>query len=218
MASNKKPKKKYTPKPVYYPNLVIGIHAFTNFEEALDKFLATGEVQTDEIGNFIYVDNGGVTQSFRDALMVYTSLIHIYGTRVGKVFDYKPLTILQNRMFERRGFDEEEFIKAKECLKLCREIVSKIPGNELRNIMLSTRTLLNIERSVKSDLKTPELLLSYLKVKAGDLSYEEVIEKDKNYQQLCIDNPEDTRLKELRDFYMEFVSAYRFSLRSQQLD
>lgn len=217
MAAKKKPKKKYVPRPVYYPGLIVQIHAFENFENALNMFLETEEVETDSTGLFIYYDNAGIKQSFESSLRVYITLANIYGERNNLQFNLHPLTILQNRMFERRGFDEEEIEEAKKALDICKQIICKIPAREIRNILDSVKAKVNIDRVVVGDLKNPEILLSSCKFNYGDLSYEEVINKDEEFQKLYSENPNDERIKYLRDVYMKFLSAYRFTRRNECL-
>ena len=94
MAKAKK-KKKYIPKPVYYPNLVIGIHVFTPFEKALDALIETEEVHTDENGTYIYYDGIKAAQSFEAGLKVYKNFVDLYGKRSGVVIDTAPLEVLR---------------------------------------------------------------------------------------------------------------------------
>jgi len=209
--ATKRAKKKYVPRPVYYPGMIIQIHAFSEFERALDNFLATGQVDTDHEGTFIFKNNAGIVQAYDCALYIYIRLATIYGQRNNKVYNLKPLSILQNRMYERRGFDEEEIEAAKKCLDVCRQILCKIPAPEVRDILTSIKTSLRLEEIIEADLKNPQLLIEKFKARFGDLTEEEVIEKDKHYQELAIEFPDDERIKFLQKEYSKFVAAYRFN-------
>lgn len=149
MAKAKK-KKKYVPKPVYYPNLVISIHVFTPFEKALDALIETEEVHTDENGTYIYYDGGKIAQSFEAGLKVYKNFVDLYCKRSGAVIDTAPLEVLRQAMIRKEGFDEDEILQARECIQGCKELISKIPAKLSRELLGIVRVLFERER-----LETP---------------------------------------------------------------
>lgn len=208
--ANKRPKKKYVPKPVYYPGLVIHINSFKEFEKALNNFLDKQETEIDSEGTFVFKNSAGVVQAFDCAIYVYLNLTRIYASRSGKVFNLKPLAILQNRMYERRGFDEEEILEAKEALNICSDIVKKIPAPEVRDILAIIKGNIAFYSNYKPTLNDPASAVNYYSYKLGDLSESEVWEKNLMYQQLALENPEDKFILSLRDDYAKFSSAHRF--------
>lgn len=208
--NTKKRDKKYVPRPVYYPGVIIQIHSFSEFEKALDNFLDKEEVDVDHEGTFTYKNSAGVVQSFEMTLHVYTLLAYIYGTRHNVSYDLQPLAILQNRMYERRGFDEEEILAARKCLGICRQILGKANPKEVRDILLTIKTSLAIEAITEADVKSPDIMLAKMIVKFGNIGYDVVQERNKEYQELAEEYPDDERIKQLRDEYAKFASAYRF--------
>lgn len=209
----KKRDKKYVPRPTYYPGLIIQMHAFDEFEKALANFLNNQEVETDHEGTFIYKNAGGVVQSFASTLFVYTRLAHIYGVRTGKGYNLRPLAILQNRMHERRGFDEEEIEEAVKCLNLCREIIKKIPQKERIEICEGLRLTMAMERKIEPTITEPDAMISKMISIFGDIGEELVVERAKEYLELAEESPDDERIKLLRDEYSKFATAYRFKKR-----
>lgn len=210
MGKSNKPKKKYTPKPIRYPSLVTQINSFYPFEQALDRLLNTGEIETDSVGLYIFKDGSGVNQSFVSSLKVYIEVIEIYCNRHNLTFNTKPLHVLQNRMFEARGFDEEEIIEARKALDICKQIICKINPKVLMDILNSVRISMKMEKVTEGSLKNPEVLLAKLKHRVGDLTYDEVLDKSKEYQELYEAHPEDEHIKKIRDVYLEYQAAYRF--------
>ena len=210
MANNKKPKKKYVPRDIRYPSLVTQMNSFLPFEKALDRLLETGEVEVDGEGMFIFKDGAGNNQSFVSSLKVYIEIISIYCNKNNVTYNTYPLQILQNRMFEAMGFDEEEIEEAKKCLIVCKDIIKKIKPALLLNILDTVRISMAQEKASERSLKDPEMYLYALKHKAGELTYEDVCSRYKQYQELTLENPNDSHILKLRDFYVEFYSAYNF--------
>lgn len=210
MASNKKPKKKYVPRDIRYPSLVTQMNSFLPFEKAMDRLVETGEVEVDQEGMFIFKDGAGNNQSFVSSLKVYIEIISIFCNKNNIEYDVYPLHLLQNSMFEAMGFDEEEIDKARECLAVCKDIIKKIKPALLLNILDTVRISMAQEAATERTLKDPEMYLYALKHKAGELTYEDVVLRYKKYQDLALENPTDTHILKLRDFYVEFYSAYNF--------
>ena len=210
MAKDKKRDKKYVPRPVYYPGVIIQMHSFSEFEKALDDFLVNERVDVDEEGTFTYKNSAGIVQSFEMTLHIYTLLAYIYGTRHNVGYNLQPLAILQNRMYERRGFEEEEILAARNCLSICRQILGKANPKEVRDIILTIKTSLAMEAVTDADVKNHEVMLAKMIVKFGNIGYDVVMERNKEYQELVLEYPDDKRIKMLRDEYSKFASAYRF--------
>ena len=210
MAKTKKPKKKYVPRQIRYPSLVTQMNSFGPFEKALDELLETGTATVDESGLLVFKDGAGQNQSFVSTLKIYIDIITIYCARNNIQYDIKPLTILQNRMFEALGFDEEEIDEARKCLALCKEIIVKIKPTTLLDILDTVRIGLNFETATTISLKDPQMAIFSFKYKAGDLSYDDVLERNKKFQNLAIEYPDNEHYCKLRDFYMEFLAAYNF--------
>ena len=215
MASNKKPKKKYVPRDIRYPSLVTQINSFGPFEQALDKLLETGEAQVDKSGLLIYQNAQGEDQSFVSTLKLYLEIITVYCARNNITYYFNPMITLQNRMFESLGFDEEEFDAAKPSIAHAKQIIMKIKPAELFSILNTVRIGLNIEKNTEVSLKDPEMALYSHKYKAGDLTYEQVLEKNKQFQERALEVPNDEHIIKLRDFYTEFLAAYNFYRRNQ---
>lgn len=210
MAKSSKQKKKYVPKPIRYPSLVTQINSLLPFEQALDRLIEKGEIETDNTGMLIFKDGAGNNQSFVSSLKVYIEVIEIYCNRHKLTFNTKPLHVLQNRMFEARGFDEEEIIEARKTLDICKQIICKINPKDLMDILNSVRISMKMEKVTEGSLKNPEVLLAKLKHRVGDLTYSEVLDKSKEYQELYDAHPEDEHIKKIRDVYLEYQAAYRF--------
>jgi len=212
MASNKKPKKKYIPRDIRYPSLVTQINSFSPFEKAFESLLETGECQVDSNGTLIFIDSTGITQSFSSSLKVYLEIVDIFCKRNNIQYDIKSLHLLHNQVFEGIGLDEEIVDKAKPCLDFCKRIICTLPPKELFSILNTVRIGMSIEKAVPGNLKNPELLLSNIKSKVGELNYEEVLEKNKYFQELALKEPNNERVIKLRNVYVEYLAAYRFSL------
>jgi hypothetical protein len=215
MGKSSKPKKKYTPRQVRAPSLITSMNSFEPFEKALNKLLDTGECETDQFGTLIYKDPSGVTQAFAFTVKTYIEIIDIYCKKHNLIYDLKPLHLLQNSLYEAIGFDEEEIDKAKVVLQTCKDIINKIKPTELMKILESIRIQIGLEKVSPESLKDPEVLLFKLKHKLGDLTYEEVLEKNKYFQERVISGNTSDRIIKLRDVYVEYLAAYNFTRRKQ---
>jgi hypothetical protein len=210
MANKTKRNKKYVPRKVYYPGVIIQMHSFSEFEKALDNFLEKEEVEVDSEDTFIYTNSAGIKQSFEMTLHIYTLLAYIYGIRHNVEYDLQPLAILQNRMYERRGFDEEEINAARRCLDVCKQIFNKANPLEIRDIIFSIKASLAVEAATEADVKNPEVMLAKMIVKFGNIGYDLVVERSNEYQELAKEFPDDVRVCRIRDEYAKFLAAYRF--------
>lgn len=149
MATNKKPKKKYVPRKTYYPNLVNQLNSFTPFEDALTRLLETGECEVDDFGSLTYRTAAGVVQSFESTLRVYIQVVELCARRKRLDFDTRPLSLLQNRMFERKGFDEEEIERAQTALRRSRILMSRMETLEIRDILTTVKTSIALARLLR---------------------------------------------------------------------
>lgn len=215
MATNKKPKKRYVPRKTYYPNLVNQLNSFTPFEDALTRLLETGECEVDDFGNLTYRTATGVVQSFESTLRVYIQVVELCARRKRLEFDTRPLSLLQNRMFERKGFDEEEIEHAQTALRRSRILMSRMETLEIRDILTTVKTSIALDKTTDEDLSTnPEGRLAKYQRLAGKLSYEEVVARNAEYQ-LLAEGSSDPRIIETRDLYVRYLSAYNFYNREQ---
>lgn len=107
---------------MYTPNLLNQMTSFSAFEEALIKLLKTGQAEIDHAGILIYKTASGMVQSFESTLRVYIQILEIYMLRSKVSIVIDILSVLQNRMYERKGFDEEEIEQALVCLGECKAL------------------------------------------------------------------------------------------------
>ena len=218
MAGNKKPKKKYVPKKMYTPNILNQMNSFSAFEEALTKLLKTGETEIDDVGILIYKTASGMVQSFESTLRVYIQILEIYAIRCKVVVNTDILSVLQNRMYERKGFDEEEIEQALLCLSECRKHFASIPCILFRDILQTVKASLAWDKLPDSPIsKNPGDVLAKYQRLCGKLTYEEVVKRNQDYQELAKNNPNDLHLKELRDTYIRYLAAYNFYKRDEAL-
>lgn len=141
MAGNKKPKKKYVPKKVFIPRLIISMTCFEPIEKAIDKLIETQEIELDEAGVAIYRNSKGQAISFESGIKTYTNFVKIYAERVGLNINLEPLWKLRDDMKSLEGFDEEELLKAKQCSLMCKEIVAKIPFKISQDIVQTLKMM-----------------------------------------------------------------------------
>ena len=213
MAGNKKPKKKYVPKKMYTPNILNQMNSFSAFEEALTKLLKTGESEVDDVGILIYKTTSGMVQSFESTLRVYIQILEVYALRSKVSMNIDILSVLQNRMYERKGFDEEEIEQALVCLGECKKHFASIPTVVFRDILQTVKASLAWDKLPDSPIaKNPEDVLAKYQRLCGKLTYEEVVSKSQEYQELAKENPASTHIQELNTSYMRYVFAYRMCI------
>lgn len=136
MPGNKKAKKKYTPKPVYFPNIVNSMFAFDPLVEALDRLIEYGEIQQDDFDNYVYTNPANEEESFVAGLEIYYDVTKLVAERLNKEIDVSPLAQLREEMEAKEGFDEDTILNAAECLKLCKVILANAPTLTVREITL----------------------------------------------------------------------------------
>lgn len=136
MAKSKTSKKKYIPKPIYYPNLIIAIHAFKPIEDAITQIIETSEIDQDQFGNYLYINGDNKPESFIDGLEIYISVITNICIINKITFDMTPLFDLRQTMLDHDDFSEFMLVKAKKCLSQCKVFIAKTPSNVTRYIAL----------------------------------------------------------------------------------
>ena len=100
--------------------------------------------------------------------------------------------------------------KGEEIFSIEDGIIVKIKPAALLDILDTVRIGLNFETATTISLKDPQMAIFSFKYKAGDLSYDDVLERNKKFQNLAIEYPDNKHYCKLRDFYMEFLAAYNF--------
>lgn len=136
MPGNKKAKKKYTPKPVYFPNIVNSMFAFNPLMEALDSLIQHGTIMQDEFGKYIYRNSVNENESFVAGLEIYRDVVKKVLKTYGKECDLTPLDLLREEMLAMDGFEEETILDAKICLEKCKQILSSTPTLLVRKMTL----------------------------------------------------------------------------------
>ena len=150
MAGNKKPKKKYIPKKVFIPRLIISMTCFEPIEKAIDQLIETQEIELDEAGAAIYRNPKGEAISFESGINTYTNFVKIYAERTGLQVNLEPLWKLRDDMQSLEGFEEEDLLQAKQCALICKEIIAKIPFKVSQDIVQTLKMMEIINKS-----KTP---------------------------------------------------------------
>lgn len=146
MSKNKKPKKKYTPRTVYFPKIINSMFAFKPLEEALEKLLIHGEILQDNFGFYVYRNNVNEEESFIAGLEIYSEL----SKRLYEYFKYEPLDItsllnLRDEMEAQEGFYEGTIEEALITLEKCKSIIAKAPTLVVRELTLQ----IGLERKEK---------------------------------------------------------------------
>ena len=140
MAKNKT-KKKYVPKPITFPSIIIAHNAFHPIETALERLVEKGEIEVDEVGNYIYKNTNGAFESFEAGLLIYTRVCQIL---CADRHDTLPqgLIKLREQMLEKQGFDEEVIEEAREAMRFSRAVISSVP----RKLLTETAKTIAEER------------------------------------------------------------------------
>ena len=135
MPKNKKPRKKYTPRDVYHPQLMNRVNSFGPFEDALQKLIDTGEVELNENDHYIYRHTDGSVRAFESDLYLYARYAEIYGDRKGIVVDTVPLWKLRESMLAKGDLCLSEILGMQETLEVCKRILTTIKSVESREIL-----------------------------------------------------------------------------------
>lgn len=139
MAKNKKPKKKYTPRTVYYPKIIIAMQAIDPIEKALDNLLEKGEILEDSDGIYVYKSFDGQMESFEAGLDIYTKVVEkvLEIRQINPTLDLSPLLVLRQAMIDQENFSESNILEAKKCLEVCKEVISLSPAKLIRELAVT---------------------------------------------------------------------------------
>lgn len=137
MSKNKKPKKKYTPREVYYPKIIIGIHAMDPIEQALNNVLEKGELLCDDDGIYVYKTFDGQLESFEAGLDIYVKTVERLVKLSNNDFSLNGLRQLREQLIEQDGLDEEVIESAKSELQICKKVIALSPASLIRQISTS---------------------------------------------------------------------------------
>ena len=143
MAKNKKPKKKYKPKEVYYPQIMTRVNSFGQFEEALQKLVNTGEVELDQDDNYIYRHTDGSIRAFESDLYLYARFVEIRSETKGYQVDITPLWKLRESMLAKGDLCLSEILGMQSTLEICKQILTTIKPTESRDILNILRQEIN---------------------------------------------------------------------------
>ena len=135
MAKNKKPKKKYKPKEVYYPQIMTRVNSFGQFEEALQKLVNTGEVELDQDDNYIYRHTDGSIRAFESDLYLYARFVEIRSETKGYQVDTTPLWKLRESLLAKGDLCLSEIKDMQKVLEICKQILTTIKSVESREIL-----------------------------------------------------------------------------------
>ena len=135
MAKNKKPKKKYKPKEVYYPQIMTRVNSFGPFEDALQKLIDTGEVELDENDHYIYRHTDGSIRAFESDLYLYARFVEIRSETKGYQVDTTPLWKLRESMLAKGDLCLSEILGMQSTLETCKQILTTIKATESREIL-----------------------------------------------------------------------------------
>ena len=135
MAKNKKPKKKYKPREVFYPQIMTRVNSFGPFEEALEKLIETQEVELDENGQYIYRHTDGSIRAFESDLYLYARFAEIHGENKGFIVDTTPLWKLRESLLAKGDLCLSEILGMQSTLEICKQILATIKPTESREIL-----------------------------------------------------------------------------------
>lgn len=135
----KKQKKKYVPKPIYYPKLVIAIHSFLPFEEEVSRILKEGTLVLDEEGTPIYHDSYKKPLSVASGIFTYARMAEIYAVRKKTTFETKAMWDFLKAVNREIEMSEELIEEATRAFEACKKVFVSIPPVESRDIMNTIR-------------------------------------------------------------------------------
>ena len=135
MPKNKKPRKKYIHRDVYYPQLLTRVNSFGPFEDSLQKLVETGEVELDENDQYIYRHTDGTIRAFESDLYLYARFVEIHGENKGFTVDTTPLWKLRESMLAKGDLCLSEILDMQKTLEVCKHILTSIKPTESREIL-----------------------------------------------------------------------------------
>ena len=135
MAKNKRPRKKYTPRDIYHPQILNSVNSFGPFEDALKKLVDTGEVELDENDQYIYRHVDGSIRAFESDLYLYARFAEIFADRKGILVDTAALWKLRESMLAKGDLCLSEILGMQSTLEICKRILTTIKATESREIL-----------------------------------------------------------------------------------
>lgn len=135
MAKNKKTRKKYKPREVFYPQIMTRVNSFHPFEEALNKLIETEEVELDENDHYIYRHPDGSIRAFESDLYLYARFVEIYAESKGRNINTQPLWILRDSLLNKGDLVLSGIIGIKDILDICKNVLTSIKATESRKII-----------------------------------------------------------------------------------
>ncbi len=134
-----KQKKKYTPRPLSFPGMIIASNAFGPIEKAINHLLDKGELLEDVVGNYVYLTCNGKFESYEASIEIYTETCERLFTilKPGLPCEFPALQKLKQTMLAKEGFDEEAIDAAKAEMALCRQILSLSNSMAIREVALA---------------------------------------------------------------------------------
>lgn len=133
--SKTKKKKKYTPRPVYYPAMIIAMHSFEPLEKAIEELLYAESISEDQNGDYVFIEPTGRVRHYVQDLFTYIQYLQIYGQRSNQQFDVVNLLKFRKVLQEKLEFKESEVKAVLEDIKKYKVLFSKIPSTESREIL-----------------------------------------------------------------------------------
>lgn len=135
----KKTKKKYTPRPVHYPQLIIALHSFEPLEKALEELLVEETISEDNNGNYVFIDPTGRVRLFDADLFLYIQYVLIFAQRTEQVLDVTNMIKLRQVMNDKSEFEESVINAALSDIRKYKNLLSKIPSKISRGILETIR-------------------------------------------------------------------------------
>ena len=134
-----KQKKKYTPRPLSFPGMIIASNAFGPIEKAISHLLAKGELLEDVVGNYVYETCNGKLESYEASIEIYTETCErLFAVlKPGLPCEFPALLKLKQTMLDKEGFDEEDIDAARAEMKKCRQILSLSNSMVIREVALA---------------------------------------------------------------------------------
>ena len=213
--SSKKRNKKYVPKPVYYPGLMIQVHGFEQLEKALHNLVENGIATVDAYDRILYTTSQGVEESIESSLYVFINYIKIYCIRNNVTVDLFKLNNLRRMLNENYEFDEEIVEDGIKQMAICKDLLKKIKPSMSRDIMASIKINMEYGQAMKDDLSTPENTLRRFEFSMADLPPSVIHERDMFFQERVQEDPEDKRALLMRAIYSRANTACRMIERNK---
>lgn len=133
--SKTKKKKKYTPKPVYYPAVIVAMHSFEPLEKAIEELLYAESIIEDQNGDYVFIEPTGRVRHYEKDLFVYIQYALIYGQRSNQKLNVDNLVHFRKVLMNKLEFKESEIKAVLEDIKNFKILFSRIHPLESREIL-----------------------------------------------------------------------------------